>query len=178
MLDDGTVEVIGKYDLVPCEEEFTGINQQMRATLKDLIIPNALCVPGDKANMRSSKILGVDAFTRVQFEHCMARTDKSRSKCWGANETQEWIKENEPKYSLVVSFDFLDFEETDEPFRKGVTFIKMSNFETIGEKTVDVPLLMNSMELADDIWNPFIYEPDQEFYMTTDVDLTETSTMM
>ena len=54
----------------------------------------------------------------------------------------------------------------------------MSNFETIGEKTVDVPLLMNSMELADDIWNPFIYEPDQEFYMTTDVDLTETSTMI
>ena len=78
MTDDGTVEVLGKYDLVPCEEEFTGVNQKMSATLQDIIVPNSLCVPGEKANMRGSKIIGIDAFTRVKFEHCMARTDKSR----------------------------------------------------------------------------------------------------
>ena len=176
--NDGSVELLGKYDLVPCSEEFTGINQQVPDLIQNEVIPNSLCIPGEKANMNGSKIAGVDAFTRLQFEHCMARTDKSRSKCWGAKETEDWIKENSPKYSLVVSFDFLDFEEQDEPFRKGVTVIKMSNFDTPGTRTVDVPFLMNSMELADDIWNPFIYEPDQDFYLTTDVDLTESLEMI
>ena len=164
-----------------CESQFADMNMEVTKRAKRDVLPNGLCMNGEHAIVEGSVLTGVEQSFQVRFQHCTSRSDLSGVLnadgsplvCMGLNESQDWIKEKRPSYDVFFSFNFLDFAEKGDYYKKGLTTVAMGQFTGMTTKSVYVPLKMNVMSVEDEILNPFDYDSEEYYYISTIINLAE-----
>jgi len=61
----------------------------------------------------------------------------------------------------------MDFSKKDSPFKRTISSFKLGELEKDYEKSVKIPLTLHRAELADDIYDPFGWQPQEYEYITT-----------
>ena len=65
-----------------------------------------------------------------------------------------------PELYIIHSYNFVDFSDQDEPFKNSVTMSPLGVFDDTKTMDAIIPLRLNDVELADDIFDPLGLDVD------------------
>ena len=71
---------------------------------------------------------------------------------------KKWIKKKE--LYIIHSYNFVDFSDQDEPFKTSVTMSSLGVIENSKRVDAIIPLRLNDVELADNIFDPLGLDVD------------------
>ena len=55
---------------------------------------------------------------------------------------------------IIQSYNFLDFSSQDDPFKTSMKVFKLGELNDISKIDAKIPLRLNDVELADDLFDP------------------------
>ena len=83
-------------------------------------------------------------------------------------EVKKWIQKNKPRPNAFFSYHFIDFQDSQIPFREALVRTFLTN-EITGNSRYNVafPLTMNFLTLNDELISPFTQSENELRYLTS-----------
>ena len=133
-----------------------------------------------KAYNEGANHYGEKAAPKIQFLSCSKNPNtEDISECLTGNELIEWTEnvtqDGELRASLINSFNFVDFEATDEPLKRGLTVGKSVDILKY-ETQIQSNLQMNFVSFEDTLINPIEFGDagDSDFFSVESTDYYKT----